>query len=129
MKKEKVVYVVDDSLIIVSLITQSINQMKGFIASPFSSAEEMILVAQADQPEVLVLDYFLDTNITDGMNGGEAARYLKEQFPEIKIILISGTSSKKALADIQALNVDVHLLKGDDEILDLINAKILELVG
>lgn len=129
MRAEREVYVVDDSHIIVSMITQSIKQVDGLKATAFKSGEEMVIAAEVIQPDVVILDFFLDTEIKGGMNGGDVAWYLRKNFPDTKIILISGTSSKKALAEIQDLDVDAHLHKDEDDILDLISAKVIELLG
>ena len=128
MKKQREIFVVDDSHIIVNLITQSINQIDGYKATAFKSAEAMFGAVKVGVPELVVLDFFLDTELKGGMNGGRAASKLKTIFPNIKIILISGTSSPKAIAEIKSLEVDVHLHKDDDDILDKINEAITKIL-
>ena len=129
MKEGKEIYVVDDSHIIVSMIVQSVNQVKGLKATAFKAAEEMLIAAEVIQPDLVILDYFLDTEIKGGLNGGQAAKYIRAKFPESKILLISGTGSKTTLAEIALLDIDAHIRKDEDDILELINAKINTLLN
>ncbi|MEO9534398.1 MAG: response regulator [Crocinitomicaceae bacterium] len=129
MKEEKEIYVVDDSHIIVSMIVQSVNQVEGLKATAFKAAEEMLIAAEVIQPDLVILDYFLDTEIKGGLNGGQAAKYIRAKFPESKILLISGTGSKTTLAEIALLDIDAHIHKDEDDILELINAKINTLLN
>jgi CheY-like chemotaxis protein len=71
-----------------------------------ASAEDA-LAAAAEQPPDLVIS---DIRMT-GLNGLDLARYLRQKFPETKVILITGYSTRDIEKTAQALEVDALLRK------------------
>jgi DNA-binding NarL/FixJ family response regulator len=59
------------------------------IVGDMSSGEEAVNFAQEHEPDVFLLDIMMH-----GMSGIEAARWIKEQAPSVKVILISSEVNK-----------------------------------
>lgn len=70
---------------------QGIDQIEVIAAA--SSGEEAVTLLSTHNPDVYLMDIMMR-----GMTGIEAARWIREQKPEIKIILISGEVNKEYIA-------------------------------
>src|SRR6187431_1122465 len=87
--KIKVVIVDDHNLLrqgIASLI-QDAPDIE--VLTSVASGEEAINLPESKQPDVFLMDI-----VMKGMNGIEATRWIKEQNPAIRVILISSEVSK-----------------------------------
>jgi DNA-binding NarL/FixJ family response regulator len=76
------------------------------VVASVSSGEEAINVASDRSPDVFLLDI-----VMKGMNGIETTRWIKEQNPAIKIILVSSEVSKDYIAEGLKMGIDGYLPK------------------
>lgn len=81
-----------------------------------ASGEEAVNLANRDSPDVFFLDI-----IMKGMSGIEASRWIKEQNPSIKILLISGEVNMQFISDGVKVGIDGYLPK-DSSKEDLLEA-------
>lgn len=87
--KEKVkVFLVDDDPIFVSLLKEYL-QKKEIALFVFSSGEEC-LKNLYQNPDIIVLDYYLDGDSPHAMNGLEVLKRIKRKFPDTEVIILSG---------------------------------------
>lgn len=87
------VAIADDHGLLRQGIVSLIDNMKGVeVAGQMSSGEEAVNFAREHRPDVFLLDI-----VMRGMTGIEATRWIKEQNPEIKVILISGEVNKELI--------------------------------
>jgi DNA-binding NarL/FixJ family response regulator len=70
------------------------------------SGEEGVNVYSRLQPDVIFVDM-----ITDGFTGLETARWIKEQTPSIKIIILASQFNKDFLNAVLSMGVDGYLVK------------------
>jgi DNA-binding NarL/FixJ family response regulator len=80
------------------------------IIASVSSGEEAVNVAASESPDVFLMDI-----VMKGMTGIEATRWIKEQNPNIKIILISSEVSKDFISDGVKMGIDGYLPKDTDK--------------
>jgi DNA-binding NarL/FixJ family response regulator len=79
------VAIADDHALLRKGIISLLNQSEAVtIIGEFSSGEEAVNFVSENPPDVFLLDI-----VMAGMTGIEAARWIKEQTPQVKIILIS----------------------------------------
>jgi DNA-binding NarL/FixJ family response regulator len=84
------VAIADDHGLLRQGIMSLLEKMEDVIViGDMSSGEEAVNFAQAHEPDVFLLDIMMH-----GMNGIEATRWIKEQTPAVKIILISSEVNK-----------------------------------
>ncbi len=76
------------------------------VVASVSSGEEAINVANDRSPNVFLLDI-----VMKGMNGIETTRWIKEQNPSIKIILVSSEVSKDYISEGLKVGIDGYLPK------------------
>ncbi len=76
------------------------------VVASVSSGEDAINVANNRPPDVFLLDI-----VMRGMSGIEATRWIKDQNPDIKIILLSSEVSKEFISEGMRMGIDGYLLK------------------
>lgn len=80
------------------------------VVGSMSSGEEAVNFARENNPDVFLLDI-----VMRGMTGIEATRWIKEQNPESKIILISSEVSKEYISAGIKSGIDGYLNKDVDQ--------------
>jgi DNA-binding NarL/FixJ family response regulator len=90
MSKPLRVAIADDHGLLRQGIIALLNKMEGIeVIGEMASGEEAVNFAQAHEPDIFLLDIMMR-----GMTGIEATRWIKEQSPSVKIILISSEVNK-----------------------------------
>ena len=79
------------------------------------------------KPSLILLDYYLDTTIKTSMTGENALLKLNSKHPEIPVIFLTGTSDKAVLSKIAQLPIQGLIHKDEDDVLEKITEKVLEL--
>jgi DNA-binding NarL/FixJ family response regulator len=79
------------------------------VIASVSSGEEAVNLANESPPDVFLMDI-----VMQGMNGIEATRWIKEQSPQVKIIIISSEVNKDFIRDGIKSGIDGYLPKDSD---------------
>lgn len=83
--KDLTVLVVDDSDEFRGTLVQYVNSIEGItVVSEAKSGREAILLVRSLSPDIVLLDISMP-----GLNGPEAARLIKMEWPDIRIIFVS----------------------------------------
>lgn len=90
MKKieKKVVYIIDDQAIYAEIMKENLKSREAKVYT-FVSGEDA-LTSTAPSPDVVVLDYELDDGSQVNENGIAVLRKLKNKFPEVEVVMLSG---------------------------------------
>jgi DNA-binding NarL/FixJ family response regulator len=119
MKKEIRVALADDHALLrqgmCSLLQDAVNIT---VVASVGSGEEAVNIANDISPDVFLMDI-----VMRGMTGIESARWIKEQNPQTKIILISGEVNKDYISEGIKMGIDGYLPKDTDKetLIDAIN--------
>jgi len=84
MNKTRVLLVDDHQLLREGLAAMLKDVEHIHVVGSASSGEEAVNMAQSKQPDVILMDIMMK-----GMSGIEATRWIKEQNPQIKVIIVS----------------------------------------
>ncbi len=88
-----------------------LNGMDGMeVVASVSSGEEAVNLANESPPDVFLMDI-----VMRGMTGIEATRWIKEQNPQVKIIIISSEVNKDFIRDGIKSGIDGYLPKDSDK--------------
>ncbi len=112
----KIAIVDDHGLMRQGLISMLKNSPEMEIVASLSSGEEAVNLANETAPDVFIMDI-----VMHGMNGIEATRWIKEQNPKVKIIIVSSEVSKEFITNGIKSGIDGYLPK-DCEADMLVNA-------
>jgi DNA-binding NarL/FixJ family response regulator len=119
----KNIFVVDDE----PMVTES---MKDYLASNgahkvsvFSTGEECL--ANLDEnPDIIILDYYLNSVKSDAADGMEILQFIKINYPKIRIIMLSALEQHKTVMQTVEQGAEKFVYKDQDafkKIADLVN--------
>lgn len=127
MKKEKLVYVLDDSPIICDLISKVINLDENMKALSFYSSESFLEAHRSCASDLYIIDYFLDSQGEKGTTGNDVIKELRHSNYN-PVIVVSGSRELPILIDninhgnIYAINKD------EDDFFDKIESQVQTLL-
>lgn len=86
------VYLVDDDDMYLKTAVHTLSQNRSFDIKNFTSGEEALAAAKKSKrkPDVMVLDYFLNSENSDAISGLEILKKVKEEDFDTEIIMLSG---------------------------------------
>ncbi|MDA8083710.1 MAG: response regulator [Nitrospiraceae bacterium] len=100
------VLIVEDE-IIAGMNLQALCERWGFRVGPLvTSAEEAVAVAEAERPDIILMDISLHGS----MDGIQAAELIRRR-SETPILFMSGYSDEQILERVRAVEHSVHILK------------------
>ncbi len=83
------IFVVDDDPIQLEMITDHLGKFKNFIFQTFATGEKL-LEKIAEKPDIIILDYNLDSVDKDAMEGIDVLQEIKKIDDTIEVIMYSG---------------------------------------
>jgi DNA-binding NtrC family response regulator len=94
MKTEKLtIFVVDDSTVALETITKSLQRTIHCHVQGFTSAEECLHRMTDQRPDIILSDYYLDSQQEHKMNGDRMLQHIKMKYSSIPVIMYSSHNS------------------------------------
>ena len=93
-------YIVDDNSISLKIIQKSITKRLDCNVRTFSTAEECIRTIELRTPNLVVADYYLDSDYRKRMNGDDLLRKIKQKHPQVPVIMYSSIDSIKLVVEL-----------------------------
>ena len=90
--KRTLIFLVDDDDMYLKTAVHTLSQNRSFDIKQFTSGEAAIEAAKISKkkPDVMVLDYFLNSENSDAISGLEILKKVKEEKLNAEIIMLSG---------------------------------------
>ena len=122
MEKKELIYLVEDNAIFASTTTKGLENELGFMVMVFSTGE--LLLQHIDQhpeevPSIIILDYYLNSEVVDAMNGGEVLAKLKDPVKRINplrktpVIILSSADELGTAVNLLKKGATDYILKED----------------
>jgi len=86
--KPKKIFIVDDDEMLAEALQDYLSRKGGHDIQSFNTGEEC-LERLSDGPEIIILDYYLNTVQSNAANGMEILQSIKKHNPHIHIIMLS----------------------------------------
>ncbi len=112
MKKIKVI-LVDDDFIFLEMLEAFLSDVENLQISKAKTGEECLRVID-NSFDIVVLDYFLNSENPNAMNGLEVLKKIRTIFPHIKVIVLSGQEDGNLVYDFVRENVASYVVKDDN---------------
>ena len=90
MSDKTLVYVVDDEPLQRDMLKDHLSKMSKYEIHDFPTGEECLAAAKVRIPQIVFLDYNLNSQIRDAMDGIDVLKELKNIYPEMEVVMISG---------------------------------------
>ena len=126
--KNKLIYIVDDSIIIQELLSLTFAQLDHVEVKKFSTGEDMVSAIGDEEPDLFILDYFLDSKDADVYNGRDLINILKNQHKKGKIIMLSSLEDKVEIESLICLGVEKFIDKNIGNVVDGVKTEALRLL-
>lgn len=97
-KKLTSVFIVEDSAIERSMLTDHLSKYPNLEIKEFSSGDaclKELVLGNVQEPDLIFMDYFLDTAIGSSKDGLEILSKLKEICPNTQVIMLTSVSNEK----------------------------------
>ena len=126
MAKQKLIFIVDDDPIVTMMVLKRFAS-ENFVMEAFSYGEECIK-ALNKKPDLIILDYYFIKPGEQVMNGMEVFDKIKEKYPDMPVIMLSGQERGELVLELARKGIDDYVIK-DNNLIDNLNASIIELMS
>lgn len=121
------IFIVDDEPLLSEMLTDYLkDQYAGFNIKSFPTGEAC-LQSLEEQPDAVVLDYYLNSKEKDAANGIDILKEIKKRNKALPVIMLSSQESYATAAQTIMYGAVHYVIKGQDafeEIFQLIKANV-----
>jgi two-component system OmpR family response regulator len=107
------IYIVDDEPLQRDMLQDHLGKMSGYEIVSFSTGEECVAAVKVRKPVILFLDYNLDSQVKDAMDGVEILKEIKELSPETEVVMISGQDKIEVAVNSMKYGAFDYIVKGE----------------
>jgi len=118
-----IVFLVDDDPIYRKYVAQLLKKEGSIELRMFDSVQKCIR-AMKHSPDLIILDYYLDSAEDDNKNGWEALLTIKHMAPDVPVIMLSAEINIENMMDCIKFGAKDYIIKGNytiKRILTIIN--------
>jgi len=113
MKKNYTIFVVDDDFIFLEMLKETLIDNPKYTVVPFQSGEECLNNLHLN-PDIIVLDYYLNSTNPNAKDGLEVLQEITRLRPDIKVIILSGQEDGVLVYKFIRENATDYVVKDDD---------------
>lgn len=108
------IFIVDDDELFITSLKDLVKKMfKSEINIQTFSTGEGCLNNFQNPPDLIILDYFLNSNFPDAMNGLKVLKKIKERSPETKVIMLSAQDKMEVAVKLIQFGAYDYIIKDD----------------
>lgn len=107
------ILVVDDEPMQREMLRDHLSKMSGFEVHAFGTGEECLAAAKIRMPTIIFLDYYLNKEVKDAMDGIEVLKEVKELHPETDVVMISGQDKIEVAVNSIKYGAFDYIVKGE----------------
>jgi len=103
-------FLVDDDSLYLRMLEQNLSANKNILVKSFDSAESCIKELHSN-PDLILLDFFLDGKSQNNINGLEALMNIKKMEPNLYVVMLSSSENVEYLLSCMANGAADYLVK------------------
>lgn len=104
------IFIVDDDVMMAEMLRDKISDNTTHTVLLFHTGEECIKHV-GEKPDVIILDYFLNSKNLDASNGMEVLKAIKKAHPEIHVIFLSSQERYGVAMQVLQKGAEYYIIK------------------
>lgn len=111
-QSKRYIFLVDDEPIQNEMLKDYISERFSYQIKTYESGETALQDMNLN-PEIVVLDFHLNSHLPDAQNGVEVLKKIKEQYPAVQVIMLSGQDKLEVAIDSMKHGAYDYVIKGE----------------
>ena len=111
-EQKRTIFLVDDEPIQNEMLKDYLSERFVYDIKTFDNGEDAIKQMHQN-PEIVVLDYHLNSHRSDAKNGVEVLKTIKDKYPEVQVIMLSGQDKLDIAVDSMKYGAYDYVVKGE----------------
>ncbi|HQK97611.1 MAG TPA: response regulator [Bacteroidia bacterium] len=113
MASKALIYIVDDEPLQRELLADHLGNMPAYEIHSFGTGEECLAAIKVRIPTIVFLDYYLNSQVKDAMDGTEILQEIKSIAPAIEVVMISGQDKIEVAVNSMKHGAFDYIVKGE----------------
>jgi len=113
MAGKALIYIVDDEPLQRELLADHLGNMPAYEIHSFGTGEECLAAIKVRIPTIVFLDYYLNSQVKDAMDGTEILQEIKSLAPAIEVVMISGQDKIEVAVNSMKHGAFDYIVKGE----------------
>ena len=114
------IYIVEDNHLYLKYLENYFSNQKGYDVTSFSSGEECLAHIH-QKPDYVILDYFLNEENPQAINGGEVFNEIINQCPKTKVIVVSAQQNGELVLKLVREGLRDYVIKDENTLTEIEN--------
>ena len=128
MKQKPLIYIIEDSIIVQNLIEYSLKKELDCNFVCFTRADIALKQIDIQRPDLIILDYFLDSNYKNSITGLKILKILRRKDLMSPTIVFSGQTEKNIAVKLMKMGAVDYISKNSEEFIsELVKSVIVTL--
>lgn len=112
--KPKKIVIVDDDPMLTEALTDYLTRKVSHEVTSFSTGEECLKHLFSESPDVIILDYYLNSVQKDAADGMQILKSIKKIFPEVHVIMLSDQERYAVAMQTIQKGAEQYVIKDED---------------
>lgn len=113
MATKALIYIVDDEPLQRELLADHLGNMPAYEIHSFGTGEECLAAIKVRIPTIVFLDYYLNSQMKDAMDGTDVLQEIKKISPLIEVVMISGQDKIEVAVNSMKYGAFDYIVKGE----------------
>lgn len=113
MSRKKKVFIIEDNKMYANLLGDYLKAKNKYEVSIFETGEACLKYLY-EEPDFIILDYFLNAKNADAKNGNEILKLIKKENDNVKVIMLSAQEKYGVAAQSIAKGAVYYIIKDQD---------------
>lgn len=113
MAGKALIYIVDDEPLQRELLADHLGNMPAYEIHSFGTGEECLAALKVRIPTIVFLDYYLNSQVKDAMDGTEILQEIKSIAPAVEVVMISGQDKIEVAVNSMKHGAFDYIVKGE----------------
>ncbi len=107
------IYIVDDEPLQRDMLKDHLGKMSGYDVHAFATGEECVAALKVRPAAIVFLDFYLNSQVKEAMNGIDILKEIKEMSPKTEVVMISGQDKIEVAVNTMKYGAFDYIVKGE----------------